>query len=96
MAKNLLVFDEQTCQDYASASSREWVEADGSGSYASSSICGTNARWYHGLLVAAVHPPRRALCAAAAASGQNGEGGSGAVLKSSELKLASNSEPIFA
>jgi hypothetical protein len=35
---------------------------------------GTNTRRYHGLLVAAVHPPRRALCAAAAASGQNGEG----------------------
>lgn len=55
MARNLLVFDQQTCRDYPAVSSREWVEADGRGSYASASICGAQTRRYHGLLVAAVH-----------------------------------------
>jgi predicted glycogen debranching enzyme len=57
MSGHLLVFDQQMCQDYAAASSREWLEADGHGSYASSSMCGANTRRYHGLLVAAVQPP---------------------------------------
>ena len=57
MTRNLLVFDQQTCQNYAAAASREWLEADGRGSYASSSLCGANTRRYHGLLVAAVRPP---------------------------------------
>lgn len=55
MARDLLVFDQQTCRDYADISSREWVEADGRGAYASASMCGANTRRYHGLLVAAVH-----------------------------------------
>src|SRR5438105_6436489 len=55
MARHLLVFDQQTCRGYPAVSSREWVEADGRGSYASTSMCGANTRRYHGLLVAAVH-----------------------------------------
>ncbi len=37
--------------------SMEWLETNGLGSYASSSIVGANTRKYHGLLVAALNPP---------------------------------------
>ena len=37
--------------------SMEWLETNGLGSYASSSITGANTRKYHGLLVAAMNPP---------------------------------------
>ncbi|MGX1930977.1 amylo-alpha-1,6-glucosidase [Flagellimonas sp. 2504JD4-2] len=37
--------------------SMEWLETNGLGSYASSSISGANTRKYHGLLVAALNPP---------------------------------------
>lgn len=36
---------------------REWLETNGIGGYASSTICGANTRRYHGLLVAATQPP---------------------------------------
>ncbi len=36
---------------------REWLEANGLGGFASSSLIGANLRRYHGLLVAALHPP---------------------------------------
>ena len=41
------------------ALSREWLETDGTGSYASSTLCGLNTRRYHGLFVAALDPPVR-------------------------------------
>jgi len=37
--------------------SREWLETNGLGGYASSTVLGANTRRYHGLLVAALHPP---------------------------------------
>ncbi|UII80318.1 amylo-alpha-1,6-glucosidase [Flagellimonas sp. CMM7] len=37
--------------------SMEWLETNGLGSYASSSIVGANTRKYHGLLVASMNPP---------------------------------------
>ena len=37
--------------------SLEWLVTDGTASYASSSVIGCNTRRYHGLLVAAQHPP---------------------------------------
>ncbi|HTB22645.1 MAG TPA: amylo-alpha-1,6-glucosidase [bacterium] len=42
---------------------REWLEANGLGGYASSTLSGANSRRYHGVLVAAMHPPldRRVL-----------------------------------
>jgi predicted glycogen debranching enzyme len=43
--------------DLEAATSREWVLADGLGGYASSTVIGLNTRRYHGLLVAATHPP---------------------------------------
>ena len=41
--------------DYALA--REWLETNGIGGYASSTLVGLNTRRYHGLLVAATQPP---------------------------------------
>jgi predicted glycogen debranching enzyme len=45
------------CSQFGSASSREWLETNGIGGYASSSVSGANTRRYHGLLVAAMRPP---------------------------------------
>ena len=39
------------------ALSAEWLEANGLGGYAASTLTGTNTRRYHGLLVAATRPP---------------------------------------
>jgi len=36
---------------------REWLETNGIGGYASSTVCGLNTRKYHGLLMAALQPP---------------------------------------
>ncbi|MEY3416843.1 MAG: hypothetical protein RL060_954 [Bacteroidota bacterium] len=43
--------------DYLSAQHYEWLETNGLGGYASASITGASTRKYHGLLVAALHPP---------------------------------------
>lgn len=45
------------CTNFEAASSREWLETNGIGGYASSSISGAGTRRYHGLLVAATRPP---------------------------------------
>ena len=45
------------CGRFESSSCREWLETNGIGGYASSSISGANTRRYHGLLVAATRPP---------------------------------------
>jgi len=45
------------CGDLQAARSREWLETNGIGGFASSTIIGLNTRRYHGLLVAATHPP---------------------------------------
>ncbi len=37
---------------------REWLHTNGAGAYASSTIAGMHARRYHGLLIAALDPPR--------------------------------------
>ena len=37
---------------------REWIHTNGAGAYASSTLAGTHTRRYHGLLVAALDPPR--------------------------------------
>src|SRR3972149_188095 len=44
---------------------KEWLVTNGLGSYASSPVLGINTRKYHGLLVAALHPPGdRTVCLA--------------------------------
>jgi len=45
------------CGRFESASTREWLETNGIGGNASSSVSGANTRRYHGLLVAATKPP---------------------------------------
>jgi predicted glycogen debranching enzyme len=44
-------------QNFADATQHEWLETNGLGGWASSSIIGANTRRYHGLLVAATEPP---------------------------------------
>ena len=53
----MIAYDTAVCRDLERASRREWLETNGLGGYASSTICGMNTRRYHGLLVAAVKPP---------------------------------------
>ncbi len=42
---------------FENGASREWLSANGTGSFASGSVAGANTRRYHGLLVAALPPP---------------------------------------
>ncbi len=50
-------FHRPVCGDPAEASSREWLETNGIGGFACSTIIGLNTRRYHGLLTAATKPP---------------------------------------
>jgi predicted glycogen debranching enzyme len=50
-------FERAVCGDLGEACSREWLEANGLGGFACSTIAGLNTRRYHGLLTAAVRPP---------------------------------------
>ena len=45
-------FDEAVCGNIKNALDKEWLEANGLGGYASSTIIGVNTRRYHGLLIA--------------------------------------------
>src|SRR5437764_3588611 len=47
----------EICSDLDSALQREWLETNGLGGFASSTIAGANTRRYHGLLIAATKPP---------------------------------------
>src|SRR5438132_656674 len=42
---------------WATALSKEWLETNGLGGFSSSTLIGCNTRRYHGILVAATHPP---------------------------------------
>ena len=50
-------FGREICCDLASGESREWLVTNGIGGYACGTIAGHQTRRYHGLLVAALHPP---------------------------------------
>jgi predicted glycogen debranching enzyme len=50
-------FHRAVCSDFGEASSREWLETNGIGGFASSTIIGLNTRRYHALLTAATKPP---------------------------------------
>lgn len=52
-----IVFNKDICHDLSNAIEREWLETNGIGGYASSTIIGANTRRYHGLLMAATRPP---------------------------------------
>ena len=53
----MIEFTQEVCGDLERARGREWLETNGLGGFASSSIMGLNTRRYHGLLVAATRPP---------------------------------------
>src|SRR5947209_3429813 len=53
----MIQFDESICRNLDAACRREWLETNGIGGFASSTITGLNTRRYHGLLVAATKPP---------------------------------------
>ena len=50
-------FDQNVCTDLSQARRKEWLETNGIGGFASSTMAGMNTRRYHGLLVAATRPP---------------------------------------
>ncbi len=52
-----ILIGKNICQDFARCIQREWLDANGLGGFASSSIGLINTRRYHGLLVAATKPP---------------------------------------
>jgi predicted glycogen debranching enzyme len=52
-----MAFDKGECQNLKHALAKEWLETNGLGGSASSTIIGTNTRRQHGLLVAALNPP---------------------------------------
>lgn len=54
---HVIRFDQSVCADFEAAASREWLETNGIGGFASSTISGMNRRRYHALLVAATQPP---------------------------------------
>jgi len=53
----MIHFKKDICHDFHNASQYEWIESNGIGGYASSTVIGANTRRYHGLLVAATNPP---------------------------------------
>jgi predicted glycogen debranching enzyme len=53
----MIRFEQDICGNPATALTREWLETNGLGGFASSTIAGLNTRRYHGLLVAATKPP---------------------------------------
>lgn len=52
-----ITFDRDVCGDLSPSLRREWLETNGLGGFASSTIIGLNTRRYHGLLTAATKPP---------------------------------------
>lgn len=52
-----MLINKEYCRDLEQATTREWLETNGIGGFASSTIVRMNTRRYHGLLVPALHPP---------------------------------------
>ena len=57
MPMNTIRIKREVCERLEQALGLEWLETNGLGGFASSTITGTNTRRYHGLLVAATKPP---------------------------------------
>jgi predicted glycogen debranching enzyme len=53
----MITLDRSVCSNYGSASSREWLDTNGIGGYASGTVSGAATRRYHSLLTAATQPP---------------------------------------
>ena len=56
-ARSDLDFGRGVCGDLAAAGGKEWLVTNGIGGYAAGTIAGPLTRRYHGLLIAALHPP---------------------------------------
>jgi predicted glycogen debranching enzyme len=54
---DVIRFDQQICRDLNASLKREWLETNGLGGFAASTITGLNTRRYHGLVTAATKPP---------------------------------------
>jgi predicted glycogen debranching enzyme len=52
-----LTLGRSTCGNLDVSHRREWLVTNGIGGYASGTVSGLNTRRYHGVLVAALHPP---------------------------------------
>jgi predicted glycogen debranching enzyme len=60
-----IVFTQEALSHFDEFTQKEWLITNGLGGYASSTVLGLNTRKYHGLLVAALHPPGdRTVCLA--------------------------------
>ncbi len=57
MTDDPIRFDQEDCTRLSRATKLEWLETNGIGGFASSTIIGLNTRRYHGLLTAATKPP---------------------------------------
>lgn len=58
-------FNREKLAQFEDAIKTEWIVTNGLGGYSSSTVLGINTRKYHGLLVAAFHPPgNRRICLA--------------------------------
>src|SRR5712691_1533598 len=53
----MIQLTQNICRDLEAGQTREWLETNGLGGFASSTIVGLNTRRYHGLLTAATKPP---------------------------------------
>jgi predicted glycogen debranching enzyme len=53
----MIRFEQEVCRNLTEALSKEWLETNGLGGFASSTIAGLHTRRYHGLLTAATKPP---------------------------------------
>lgn len=53
----LISFGREVCGDIEASESREWLVTNGLGGFASGTVGGQLTRRYHGLLIAAQHPP---------------------------------------
>lgn len=57
MTLSKIEFGRDVLSDVETASRKEWIETNGLGGFASSTIIGLNTRRYHGLLTASLKPP---------------------------------------
>jgi len=53
----MITLEREILSNFTQSRSLEWLETNGIGGYASSTVSGANSRRYHGLLVAATRPP---------------------------------------
>ena len=53
----MIIFNSEICTDFDAASSREWLETNGLGGFASGTVSGANTRRYHGVFTPATEPP---------------------------------------